>query len=141
MAKNKVRVKGLDRALSIKTRRVIAYVTLALISVLCLFWFYVLLINSTRSHAEMTRGFTLLPSTHLWENWINGVVNNSTINFVRGMFNSLFVATVSSVLCTYFSTMTAYAIHAYRFKGREFIFTFILLNYRICMYFNYISLS
>jgi len=127
MAKNKVKVNGLDRALSIKAQRVIAYITLVLISILCLFWFYVLFINSTRSHAEMTRGFTLLPSTHLWENWINGVVNNKTIRFVRGMFNSLFVATTSAVLCTYFSTMTAYAIHAYRFKGRDFIFTFILL--------------
>ena len=127
MAKNKVKVNGLDRALSIKAQRVIAYITLVLISILCLFWFYVLFINATRSHAEMTKGFTLLPSTHLWENWINGVVNNKTIRFVRGMFNSLFVASTSAVLCTYFSTMTAYAIHAYRFKGRDFIFTFILL--------------
>ena len=30
------------------------------------------------------------------------------------------------VLCTYFSTMTAYAIHAYNFKGKKFMFTFIL---------------
>jgi len=127
MAKNKTKVNGLDRALSIKAQRVVAYITLIFISILCLFWFYVLFINATRSHGEMTRGFTMFPSTHLWENWINGVVNNSTINFIRGMFNSLFVATTSAVLCTYFSTMTAYAIHAYRFKGREFIFTFILL--------------
>jgi multiple sugar transport system permease protein len=127
MAKEKVKVKGLDRALSVNARRTIAYITLVFISVLCLFWFYILFVNSTRSHGEMTKGFTPFPSTHLWENWINGVVNNSTINFVRGMFNSLFVATSSALLCTYFSTMTAYAIHAYRFKGREFIFTFILL--------------
>ena len=29
------------------------------------------------------------------------------------MINSLVVATCSAVLCTYFSTMTAYAIHVY----------------------------
>lgn len=127
MAKNTVKVKGLDKSLSVGARRTIAYITLGIISVLCLFWFYILFVYATRSHGEMTRGFTMIPSSHLWENWINGVVNNSTINFVRGMFNSLFVATSSAVLCTYFSTMTAYAIHAYRFKGREFIFTFILL--------------
>lgn len=42
------------------------------------------------------------------------------------MFNSIFIATCSAVLCTYFSTMTAYAIHAYNFKGKKFMFTFIL---------------
>ena len=59
MAKNKVKVKGLDRSLGIGTRRTIAYIVLVLISILCLFWFYILFINSTRSHAEMTKGFTL----------------------------------------------------------------------------------
>ena len=43
------------------------------------------------------------------------------------MFNSLFVAVCSAVLCTYFSTMTAYAIHAYDFKLKKFMFTFILM--------------
>ena len=33
MAKNKVKVNGLDRALSIKAQRVIAYITLVLISI------------------------------------------------------------------------------------------------------------
>jgi multiple sugar transport system permease protein len=127
MAKTKVKVKGLDSSIGLGTRRVIAYTVLILISILCLFWFYVLFVNATRSHGEMTKGFTPVPSTHLWENWQKGVLKNSTIPFVRGMFNSLFVATTSAVLCTYFSTMTAYAIHAYRFKGRDFIFTFILL--------------
>lgn len=127
MAKNKIKVKGLDSSLSVGARRAIAYTVLILISILCLFWFYVLFVNATRSHGEMTKGFTPVPSTHLWENWQKGVLKNSTIPFVRGMFNSLFVATTSAVLCTYFSTMTAYAIHAYRFKGRDFIFTFILL--------------
>ena len=42
------------------------------------------------------------------------------------MFNSVFIATCSAILCTYFSTMTAYAIHAYNFKGKKFMFTFIL---------------
>ena len=42
------------------------------------------------------------------------------------MLNSIIVAGCSAFLGTYFSTMTAYAIHAYRFKGRKFIYTFIL---------------
>ena len=42
------------------------------------------------------------------------------------MINSFIIAGLSAVLSTYFSTMTAYAIHAYRFKGRKAIYTFIL---------------
>ena len=45
---------------------------------------------------------------------------------VRGMINSLIIAACSAVLCVYFSTMTAYGIHAYDFKGKKAIFTFIL---------------
>ena len=45
----------------------------------------------------------------------------------RGLLNSLIISSLSAVLSTYFSTMTAYAIHAYDFKLKKFIFTFILL--------------
>lgn len=93
-------------------------------SFLCLFWFYILFVNATRSKGELTQGFTLLPSTHLIQNW-KGVMAG-TLPVVRGMINSLVVATCSAVLCTYFSTMTAYAIHVYDFKLKKFMFTFIL---------------
>ena len=46
----------------VKARRVVAYIVLVAISILCLFWFYVLFINSTRSHAELTSGFQALPN-------------------------------------------------------------------------------
>jgi multiple sugar transport system permease protein len=43
------------------------------------------------------------------------------------MINSLIIAGCSAVLSTYFSTMTAYAIHVYDFKLKKFMFTFILM--------------
>lgn len=42
------------------------------------------------------------------------------------MINSLVVAGCSAVLCVYFSTMTAYAIHVYDFRLKKYIHTFIL---------------
>ena len=42
------------------------------------------------------------------------------------MLNSLIIAGLSAAACTYFSTMTAYSIHAYDYAGRKAIFTFIL---------------
>lgn len=53
-------------------------------------------------------------------------VFHGTLPFVSGMLNSLFIAGCSAALCTYFSTMTAYAIHVYDFKLKKFMSTFIL---------------
>ena len=125
MAKTKVKVKGLDSSIGLGAQRAIAYTVLILISILCLFWFYVLFINATRSNSDLTRGFRALPSTNAIANWTNML--NSSLPVVRGMLNSLIVAGCSAVVSTYFSTMTAYAIHAYDFKLRKFMFTFILM--------------
>lgn len=114
-----------QKGLGIKTRRVIAYVTLTVISFLCIFWFFVLFINATRSHSELTKGFTVIPSTHALENLHN--ILHGTLPVWKGMINSLIVAGCSAALTTYFSSMTAYAIHAYEFKAKKFIFTFILM--------------
>ena len=113
------------KGLNVHVRRAIAYTVLILISFFCLFWFYVLFINATRSNGELQSGFTLVPSSHLWQNWINLV--NGTIPVWAGLFNSLIVSTFSAILCVYFSTMTAYAIHAYDFKLKKFIYPFILI--------------
>lgn len=115
---------NLKKGVGIKARRVIAYVVLVIISILCLFWFYVLFINATRSHADLTRGFTVLPGSNTAKNWTN--LMHGTLPVWNGLINSCIVAVLSAVLCTYFSTMTAYAIHAYDFKLKKFMFTFIL---------------
>ncbi|MGN1172061.1 MAG: carbohydrate ABC transporter permease [Lachnospiraceae bacterium] len=115
----------LDKGLNIKTRRLIAYIVLIFLTFLCLFWFYVLFINATRSNGELKKGFVPIPSTHLIENWKN--LRAGILPVWQGMFNSLIVSTLCAVLSTYFSTMTAYAIHAYDFKLKKPIFTFILM--------------
>ena len=116
---------GLKKGIGLHARRVIAYVVLIIITFFCLFWFYILFINATRSNGELQAGFTLLPSTHLLENWTNLV--NGTLPVWNGLINSLIVSSASAVLSVYFSTMTAYAIHAYEFRLKKFIYPFILM--------------
>lgn len=106
-------------------RKMIAYVTLIVISFFCLFWFYVLFINATRSHSELTKGFTVIPGASLFNNLDN--ILHGTLPIWQGMLNSLTVAAASAILCTYFSAMTAYAIHVYDFRMKKFMFTFILM--------------
>ena len=109
---------------SVTTRRVIAYIVLVLVTFLCLFWFYVLFINATRGHSDLTRGFTLIPGGFAFKNWDS--LMHSSQPVLLGMRNSLIISVCTAVLSTYFSTMTAYAIHAYTFKIRNAMFTFIL---------------
>lgn len=114
-----------SKGLSIHARRAVAYVVLIIVTFFCLFWFYVLFINATRSNGELQSGFSALPSSNLIKNWTNLV--NGTLPIWSGLLNSLIVATASAALCVYFSTMTAYAIHAYEFKAKRFIYPFILM--------------
>ncbi len=111
---------------SLNIKRTLCYIALGFITVICLFSFHMLLVNSTRAHVDIQRAFSLAPGKSLVRNVIN-VLSNTTILIVRGMFNSITIATLSSLLSVYFSAMTAYAIHTYDFKFKKLAFTFILL--------------
>jgi len=113
-----------SKGLPVGVRRTIAYVVLVLISILCLFWFYVLLVNATRTNSQISSGFSPVFGSNFVANWNN--LMHGTLPVVRGMFNSFVIAAGSAVLCVYFSTMTAYAIHVYDFKLKKFMYTFIL---------------
>ena len=106
--------------------RVLAYIFLVFVTFLSLFSFYLLIINGSRSNAELQAGFTLIPSTHFGDNFITAITDNALFSLTRGLWNSFFIAASSAILTTYFSAMTAYGIHVYDFKGKKFIFTFIL---------------
>ena len=111
--------------IGIHARRVLAYIVLIFISILCLFWFYVLFVNATRSQAQIQLGFSALPSGEFMNNWVH--LMHSSQPVWNGLFNSVIVAAFSAILTTYFSCMTAYAIHVYNFKLKNVMFTFILM--------------
>ena len=111
--------------IGIHARRVLAYIVLIFISILCLFWFYVLFVNATRSHAQIQLGFSALPSGEFMNNWVH--LMHSSQPVWNGLFNSVIIAAFSAILTTYFSCMTAYAIHVYNFKLKNVMFTFILM--------------
>ena len=104
---------------------ILAYVVLIFLSFLCLFFFYILIVNATRSHADLQKGFSAIPGDYFLEN-LKAVANDGTFPMFRGIFNSLIVSTCSAALCTYFSSLTAYGIYAYDFKAKKAAFTFIM---------------
>ena len=108
-----------------KFRTIFAHIVLIILSFMCLFFFYILIVNATRSHADLQKGFSALPGSHFFTNFKN-VANDGTFPMVRGIINSLIVSGCSAALCTYFSALTAYGLYAYDFKLKKAAFTFIM---------------
>ena len=104
---------------------ILAYVVLILLSFLCLFFFYILIVNATRSHADLQKGFSAIPGTYFLEN-LKNVANDGSFPMFKGILNSLIVSTCSAAICTYFSSLTAYGLYAYDFKAKKAAFTFIM---------------
>lgn len=106
-------------------RSILAHIVLVVLAFLCLFFFYILIVNATRSHSELQKGFSALPGTHFLDN-LKNVVNDGSFPMVRGILNSLFISAASAAICTYFSSLTAYGLYAYNFKLKKVAFTFIM---------------
>ena len=107
-----------------KIKKSIVYVFLIILGAACLLPFLLMMVNATRSGNEISTYFTFIPSTHLAENWekVKG-----HFDLFQGMWNSLKIAIPATLLCSYFSALTAYAMAMYRFKLNKVVFVAILI--------------
>ena len=117
--------KNKAAAVKLLILRIFVYAVIIFLCALCLFFFVMLFVNSSRTNSQLQRGFTLIPGGHFFYN-LNNAVHDSSINIPRGMLNSLIVAGLSSALTTYFSALTAYGIYVYNFKLKKLAYTFII---------------
>lgn len=108
-----------------RVRSILAHIVLIILSFMCLFFFYILIVNATRSHADLQKGFSVLPGKYFLEN-LKNVAYDGTFPMFRGILNSLIVSSSCAAICTYFSALTAYGLYAYEFKLRKAAFTFIM---------------
>ncbi len=86
---------------------------------------YILIINATRSTEQINTGLSLLPGGYTMYNW--KVLTGRGFQIWQGFVNSAFISVSATVLSVYFSAMTAYGLHVYKFKGRRVIWTVILI--------------
>ena len=104
----------------------LTYIFLTVLSVLCILPFVILIINSTRFHSEIQKGFSLTFGSAFVGNWTK-LLSDKNIPVVRALFNSVFISTCASLLTVYFSSMTAYGIYMYKFKLRKVASSFIMI--------------
>ena len=114
-----------------KGRRIISntiiYVILVLISIIWVFPFFYLIIQSLRID-NPGLSLTLFP-----EDWQYGLDNyiklftDDAYNFGRWYLNTLIIAVLTTIFQTILVLMTAYALSRLRFKGRKGLMKFMLI--------------
>ena len=114
--------KSMER--NLKVRRGLIYGLFAILTLLSILPFWLMLVNSTRSVVQIGQGISFFPSGSLQHNL--HVLFGYDFNIWRGMANSATVAIASTALSVYFSAMAAYAIVAYDFKGKKWVYGFIV---------------
>ena len=85
-----------------------------------------MIVNATRAHEDIQKGFTLVPGKSLLAN-IKNVLSQENLPVLRGVLNSIFISTCVALCATYFSALTAYGIHAYNFRFKKAAFVFIMM--------------
>lgn len=119
----KVTLQQYDTVRRLTLGKVIIYLCLISLAVLCIIPFYLMLIYSTHNNATIASTFTFLPGPFLLDNYTNMA---SKINIWRGFANSFFIAGTSTVLSLYIGSLTAYGFAKFKFKGRNWLFLFLL---------------
>jgi multiple sugar transport system permease protein len=105
--------------------KTVIYIVCIFLSVLSILPFWIMFMNATRSTYEIQQSaVSLLPSKYFLSNW--SILLGKSFNPLVGFLNSLIVSTGATLCAVYFSSLTAYALVAYVWKGRQAFFTFIM---------------
>ena len=72
-----------------RAKTILAHIVLILLSFMCLFFFVVLIINATHSHAELQKGFSIIPGKHFMDN-LKSVANDGSFPMFRSFMYILF---------------------------------------------------
>ena len=117
--------------LATNINRFFVYLVLVIILVLTIVPVWLLIVNATRSTIEIQQGISMLPSIYTITNY--KVLLSKGLDLPRGFLNSFSIAILTTIVTVYFSMLTAYGIVAYNFKGKKFLYNFILVLVMIPM--------
>ena len=107
----------------------ILFIWFVILTIICLFPIYILLVNATLPHKIIANGITFLPGSNLFNNYKIVTSADYRLNY-RALFgyrNSLIITCSSCFLTVFFSALTAYGIHVYDFKLKEISYAVVLL--------------
>jgi len=111
--------------------RFFVYLLLFALLIVTIIPIWLLIVNATRSTTEIQQGLSIIPSTHLFENY--HLLLSKGLNMPRGFANSLFLALASTLVTVYFSLLTAYGLVCYNVPGKKLFGNFIVVLVMIPM--------
>jgi ABC-type glycerol-3-phosphate transport system permease component len=117
--------------LKLNIQRGLLYVFLGILLVITLIPIWMLLVNATRSTAEIQQGVGFWPSKFLISNY--KILLSKGLDLPLGFLNSFTIAIATTAVSIYFSFLTAYGIVVYEFKGKKQLYNFILILVMIPM--------
>jgi multiple sugar transport system permease protein len=98
------------------SNKFMVYAILAVLLILCIFPFYIMIINSTHTTEELMVGLYLAPGNALFSNY--GNLSQMT-DIWKGFLNSTVISVSSTLLSAYFGALTAFGLAKYEYKGRK----------------------
>ena len=105
--------------------KILIFLICIFLSILSLFPFVVMIVNSTRSTYQIQQqAVSLFPSTYFLNNL--KILLGKSFNPLIGFRNSLLISIGTTACSLYFSTLTAYAIVMYEWKLKNAFFSFIM---------------
>lgn len=109
------------------SRKAVGYVStifMGVISIFCLFPFYMMIIMGTYESNDLYKGLAVFPSNYLLKN-IQTVFNSK---FLLYYWNSFYISILSTVISVLFSALAGYALAKFEFKLRKSMYNFLLLT-------------
>lgn len=107
-----------------KTKKIISYIFLSVLSFICVFPLYWMLVSATNKSVDITRG-RMFFGTALFENIKN---LTSQYNLSGAMFNSFKYAAIMTVLSLIVCSLAGYGFEIYHDKHKDRVMSILLLS-------------
>lgn len=112
-------MKKLNLGLNLIFSRIIAYFFMIILAFIAIFPFYIIVLNSFKSKADLAENLLGLPAKFHLENYIEMWVRSG---FATGLMNSLIVTTFSVLICLVVSCLASFAISRLKFKYNNILY-------------------
>ena len=110
-------------------------ILISVLSILCFIWMipliYILLTSLRTDDSIMYDGFKFLPDVISFESYRKVLSNTEGAPIIKWFINSLITSTVTAGLVVLLSALSAYGFSRLKFKGKDTLFSFLMITMMI----------
>lgn len=129
-----------QKSLGFRLKQVLLYGALIVGAFLSLFPFYYMFMASTlRKDQVLAQPPRLYPSDQLFDN-LSRLLNDSTLDLAEGIWNSVIIAIIFTILAVFISALAGYAFAKYQWRGSGIVFGLFLVTLMIPNQVTYVPL-